>query len=435
MNETSARFISLNEWLEWQENLHFTAIELGLDRCKAVAENLDLLKPPFAVISVAGTNGKGSSVTMLSSILQNAGYNTGTYTSPHLIRYNERIRINGKEVDDKVLCDSFARIDSARDNISLTYFEFGTLAALDIFHRQNIDIALMEVGLGGRLDAVNILDADVALVCSIALDHQFWLGKDRESIGFEKAGIFRGHTPAICSDPEPPDSLIKHAKSIEAELRLLGRDYHYTSSQQEWTCKLPDKSYEALPKPCRFNEHQLQNAAGVIMALDCLPEPFEIDEEAIKKGLESFSLEGRFQVLDGDIPVIMDVAHNAEAAGILAESLQLMPCQGNTHIIIGMLNDKDHKAVFSELGKIADNWRIVEIDSRRATETAVLLSDLENSGNSNRVKTFSTMKSALLDVQESVQAGDRVVITGSFLTVGAAIQNIEIIKSLQETAA
>lgn len=425
MSQKQARFNTLPEWLKWQEGLHFTSIELGLDRCKAVAKNLDLMTPEHPVISVAGTNGKGSSVTMLNNILTEAGYKTGCYMSPHLIRYNERIRVGGVEVDDKTICQSFSRIDQARGKISLTYFEFGTLAALDIFRNEKVDIAILEVGLGGRLDAINILDADVALVSSIALDHEFWLGKDRETIAFEKAGIFRGDKPGVCSDPNPPHTLVAHAEKLGTDLHLLGRDYQYEFKGTEWDWIGETAQYHGLPKPCEYNHHQIQNASGVLMALSKLPERFSIQESAIREGLKQFQLEGRFQVINDNVTTIMDVAHNAEAAKILVDNLQRMSCDGKTHIVIGMLNDKDHAAVFTELCNVADNWRIVELLSSRATETHVLLNDLKKAGNRKTVQIFGNMQDALTDVYREAEDGDRVIITGSFLTVGAAISQLK----------
>ncbi len=425
MSQKQVRFKTLPEWLKWQEGLHFTSIELGLDRCKAVADNLGLLSPEYAVISVAGTNGKGSSVTMLNNILTEAGYKTGSYMSPHLIRYNERICVGGVEVDDKTICKSFARIDEARGKISLTYFEFGTLAAMDIFRNEKVDIAILEVGLGGRLDAINILDADVALVSSIALDHEFWLGKDRETIAFEKAGIFRGDKPAVCSDPNPPETLVAHAEDLGTRLSILDRDYHYEFNGENWDWLSEGVQYRALPKPCEYNYYQIQNASGVLMALTELPDRFPVSETAIRDGLKNFQLEGRFQVIQGDVTIIMDVAHNAEAASILVDNLERMPTEGKTHIVIGMLNDKDHRAVFGELRKVADNWRIVELNSLRATESQVLLNDLEKSGNQKKVKTFNDMHDALVDVHKEAEKGDRIIITGSFITVGAAISQLQ----------
>ncbi len=424
MSTEKPRFDNLQDWLKWQEGLHFTSIELGLDRCKAVANKLDLLSPTFKVISVAGTNGKGSSVTMLDNILSEAGYKTGSYMSPHLIRYNERIRVAGIEIDDDTLCDSFSRIDAARGKISLTFFEFGTLAALDIFRNEQIDIAILEVGLGGRLDAVNILDADVALVTSIALDHEFWLGKNRESIAREKAGIFRHKKPAACSDPNPPHTLIEYADSIGADLNLLGRDFQFEFTEDSWDWKTQLIEYKNLPKPCAYNRSQMANASGVLMALSCLPENFEISDTAIHEGLKQFQLNGRFQRITGDTEIILDVAHNQQAARIFAENLNRLNCAGDTHVVIGMLSDKDHTAVFAELDDIASSWRIVELDSPRATETSILLEELEKLENKKPVSTFSTMSAALDDVLTKVKKTDRIVITGSFLTVGAAINEL-----------
>jgi len=264
------RFNTLQEWLAWQEGLHFTSIELGLDRCMLVAKRMGLLHPSHAVISVAGTNGKGSSVSMLRGILNNAGYNTGSYTSPHLIRYNERICINGEEVSDELLCASFERIDRARGDVSLTYFEFGTLAAFDIFQRAGVDIAVLEVGLGGRLDAVNCLDADAALITTIDLDHQNWLGPDRESIGREKAGIMRSTAPAVCSDPNPPATILEHAAQLGTSLYMPGRDYEHHVTGNSWVWQSGKIHLGNLPQPSLYNPEQMANAAGVLMTLTLL---------------------------------------------------------------------------------------------------------------------------------------------------------------------
>ncbi len=421
MNKQEVRFDNLKDWLSWQEGLHFTSIELGLDRCKEVADRLNILNPDFTLISVAGTNGKGSSVTMLSNILKSAGYKVGTYMSPHLIRYNERIRINGEEIDDQSLCEAFKRIDCARDDISLTFFEFGTLAAIDIFIRQGVDIAVMEVGLGGRLDAVNILDADVALVTSIALDHQDWLGDTRDLIAREKAGICRSNRPAVCSDQNPPESLIEYTNEINADLFLLNRDYSFEQRSDDWSWNSKKTGYESLPRPCEHSSYQMLNASGVMMALHCLPEKFEITEASIRQGLEQFELAGRFQKIEGDVDIFMDVAHNEQAATTLSKNLSELECKGSTHIVIGMLSDKDHTAVFRELDKVADSWRIVELDSPRATDTQILIDELNKLGTDKPFTTFSDMATAIEDVQQQAVPGDRIIITGSFITVGAAI--------------
>ena len=425
-DKEAMRFNNLPDWLEWQEELHFTAIELGLDRCAAVAENMGLLNPDFTVISVAGTNGKGSSVTMMDSILSNSGYKTGCYTSPHLIRYNERIKLDGVEVTDEMLCESFSRIDHARGDISLTYFEFGTLAALDIFHHANIDVALLEVGLGGRLDAVNCLDADVALVSSIDLDHMQWLGMDREPLAREKAGIFRSDKPAICSDPHPPETVLQYAEEIGATLYIPGRDFNYQLSEDHWSWQWGSVVYESLPSPDQYNSCQVQNAAGVLMVLNTLKSKLPLKPDAIKKGLENFSLIGRFQMLTEGIQTILDVAHNAQAAKTLVHNLKQFPNSGKTHIIIGMLKDKDRISVLKELLEIADSWHTVSISSSRGSDSATLKRELLELGVVVPISEHDTVASAFLKLQNETGMHDRIVVTGSFLSVGDAIKHLEI---------
>jgi dihydrofolate synthase/folylpolyglutamate synthase len=413
--------------LEWQEELHFTAIELGLDRCTEVAENMGLLNPDFTVISVAGTNGKGSSVTMMDSILGNSGYKTGCYTSPHLIRYNERIKVDGVEVSDEMLCESFSRIDHARGDISLTYFEFGTLAALDIFHQVNIDVALLEVGLGGRLDAVNCLDADFALISSIDLDHMQWLGMDRETIAREKAGIFRAGKPAICSDPHPPETVLQYAEEIGATLYIPGRDYNYQLYDDHWSWQWGSVIYENLPRPSQYNSCQVQNAAGALMVLNISKSKLPIKTGAIEKGLKKFSLIGRFQMLtDGTTQTILDVAHNNQAARTLVHNLKQYPNSGKTHIIIGMLKDKDQRGFLSELIGIADYWHTVSISSSRGSDSGTLKNELLKLGVTVPVSESDTVANAFLKLQNETGMHDRIVVTGSFLSVGEAMKYLEI---------
>lgn len=418
------RFNHLHEWLKWQETLHFTAIELGLDRCTQVAENMGLLHPEFTVISVAGTNGKGSSVTMMESILANSGYKTGCYTSPHLIRYNERIKLNGVEVTDAMLCESFSRIDHARGDISLTYFEFGTLAALDIFHHKNIDVVLLEVGMGGRLDAVNCLDADVALITSIDLDHMQWLGMDRETIAREKAGIFRSDKPAICSDPHPPETVMQYADEIGAILYVLDRDFSYQGPDNHWSWKYGSEVYEKLPHPGKYNSCQIQNAAGVLMVLNTIKSILPIKTEAIKKGLDNFSLAGRFQMLDEKTQIILDVAHNMQSARTLVHNLKQSPKSGKTHIIIGMLKDKDQTAVLGELVEIADYWHTVSISNSKGSET--LKKELLELGVTVPISANNNVADVFIKLQNETGCDDRIVVTGSFLSVGDAIKYLKI---------
>ena len=385
---------------------------------------MSLLKPAYNVISVAGTNGKGSSITLLDQILRNAGYKIGRYTSPHLLRYNERICINGQEVTDTELCESFDRIDRARGDISLTYFEFGTLAALDLFRQHNVELVILEVGLGGRLDAVNVLDADIALINSIDINHQQWLGNNRESIGREKAGIFRNKAPAVCSDPNPPQSLLDCADALGTPLSILGRDYQLSKQHGTWSWNSNNNSLQELPRPMQYCNFQLQNAAGVLMVLDNIRHEYPVSPKDIKQGLNSFRLEGRMQLIPGDIPKILDVAHNRESVRALVDNLRLIPCVGQTHLIVGMLKDKDHVEVFKVLNDIADSWNIVTLDQERGSDAGSLISDLETIGINENVSEYMSVDEALKGLHVSSIPGDRIVITGSFLTVGAALRHL-----------
>lgn len=416
------RFNRLEKWLDWQESLHFTAIELGLERCRRVADNMGLLKPSYNVISVAGTNGKGSSITLLDKILRNADYKVGRYISPHLLKYNERICINGEEVSDAELCESFDRIDRARGDISLTYFEFGTLAALDLFRQHNVELAILEVGLGGRLDAVNVLDADVALITSIDIDHQQWLGDNRESIAREKAGIFRNKALAICSDPNPPQSLLDCADALGTPLSIAGRDYSYSSNNDTWSWQTKDLFLDELPRPMQYCDFQLQNAAGVLKVLDEIEHDYPVSVENIKQGLASFRLNGRMQIIPGKVAKILDVAHNSQSVKALVDNLKAIPCVGQTHLLVGMLKDKDHPEVLKVLSEIADSWSIVTLSQDRGCDAKTLLSDLGVLGIKDNVSEFKDVEEALEQLHQSSKSGDRIVVTGSFLTVGAALR-------------
>ena len=420
------RFNSLDEWLAWQEALHYPSIELGLDRCMQVAGRMGLLQPNYTVISVAGTNGKGSTVNFLSSIYKHAGYITGSYTSPHLIRYNERICINGREISDEMLCTAFNRVDRARGDISLTYFEFGTLAAMDIFQRSGVEIAILEVGLGGRLDAVNCLDADVALITTIDLDHENWLGSDRESIGREKAGIMRSGSPVICSEFDPPQSVIDYANALSSRLSVLGKDYEYHAHDYTWSWQSGSIRYENLPRPALYNPQQMTNAAGVLMALTILSDRFPVDIQAIKHGLQDFNLAGRFQIVPDKAQLILDVAHNRQAAALLVQNLKALPIKGKTHVLIGMLKDKNHLAVFRELSAVTDFWHIVTLDTARGAENKMLAEKLSGLYLNQDIVCYNTVADAMEYIRDKVETQDRIVVTGSFLTVGAAIEYLKL---------
>lgn len=426
VSDEPMRFNTLGEWLAWQEALHYPSIELGLDRCMMVAGRMGLLQPNYAVISVAGTNGKGSSVNFLSSILKHAGYITGSYTSPHLIRYNERICLNGKEVSDEMLCAAFNRVDRARGEISLTYFEFGTLAAMDIFQRSGVEIAILEVGLGGRLDAVNCLDADVALITTIDLDHENWLGTDRESIGREKAGIMRSNSPVICSEINPPQSVIDHAIALSSKLSVYGKDYQYTINGDTWSWQSGVISYKNLPRPALYNPQQMTNAAGVLMALNTLSDRFPVDIQAIKRGLQDFNLTGRFQIVPDKAQLILDVAHNRQAAALLVQNLKALTVRGKTHVVIGMLKDKNHLAIFRELSEVADFWHIVTLGPPRGADNRMLTEKLTAMNVNQSIVCYDTVADAMESIRERVEPQDRIVVTGSFITVGAAIKYLKL---------
>lgn len=420
------RFKELDEWLCWQEGLHFTAIELGLDRCRQVAERMHILQPGFKVLTVAGTNGKGSSVTMLDMILKRSGYRTGKYTSPHLLRYNERICVDGVEASDEDICAAFDRIDKARGDISLTYFEFGTLAALDVFCQKGVDIAIMEVGLGGRLDAVNILDSHASLITSIDIDHENWLGHDRDSVGREKAGIIRANCPSVCSDPEPPESVVQYAEECGVHLDTLGSDFNYVISENSWSWESAKTKYTALVKPTANNDCQIQNASGVLMILDRIASDFPVSKEAVVSTMQDFRLHGRFQMVPGKVPYILDVAHNREAAELLVQNLEKLPMSGETHCVIGLFKDKNHDLIFNELNKIVDHWYISDLESDRAEKARLLTEKLRNITGSPNIHNFVHVDKAMDEVSRRTKPGDRIVVTGSFLTVKAAILRLRL---------
>ncbi|HAZ60360.1 MAG TPA: bifunctional tetrahydrofolate synthase/dihydrofolate synthase [Gammaproteobacteria bacterium] len=417
----SARFNTLPEWLRWQEQLHVREIDLGLERARRVLEALGLPPTTWPVITVAGTNGKGSTVAMLESMLRSAGLRVGCYSSPHLLRYNERIRMDGVPVEDQPLCEAFARVDAARADVSLTYFEFGTLAAFDLFSRAGLDAAVLEVGLGGRLDAVNAIDADVAVVTGIGIDHVEWLGPDRESIGREKAGVFRSGHVAICSDPEPPTSIAAQAQSAGARLRQLGRDFHYQGHADGWDWQGVATSLPGLPLPALSGRVQLQNAAGVLAAIEALERPALLSPAVVARGLTSVRLPGRFQVLPGNPPVILDVAHNPHAAVRLAETLAEQAPVARTVAVTGMLRDKDAAGVFERLLPFVDSWYVCELDSPRAAPAAQLAAALAGLAAPGEIHLAASVPEALEAARAEAGREGRVLVFGSFLTVAAAL--------------
>ena len=416
---SEARFATLNDWLCWQETLHPRTIELGLERVRTVWRRLRPEPPPYLAITVGGTNGKGSCVALLESMLQAAGYRVGAYSSPHLLRYNERIRIEGMEASDTALCQAFARIDAARQDISLTYFEFGTLAALDLFYEASVDVAVLEVGLGGRLDAVNIIDADAALVVSIDLDHTEWLGPDRDHIAYEKAGIYRADRPAICADRDPPPRLTEQARMIGAKLLQVGRDYDFASTDPSWRWWSSDLHFDELPPPGLAGTHQIGNAAAALMVLASLRDRLSIPLSAIRTGLLQVKLPGRFQSIPGPVEWILDVAHNPLGATILATNLRERPCSGRTWAIFGLLADKDAHGIIHPLINVIDDWYPVTLTGPRGRSGQDLAQLLRAAG--ARVQVVADLVNAGQIAQTTARPGDRIVVLGSFQTVAPVL--------------
>jgi len=415
------RFDSLPAWLAWQETLHPEKIDLGLERVAAVADRLGLLQPDHCVITVAGTNGKGSSVALLDAILRAAGYRVGCYTSPHIRHYNERIHIDGSPVSDNDLCAAFERVDRARDGQTLSYFEFGTLAALQLFSEWTPDIAVLEVGMGGRLDAVNVLAADVALVTSISIDHSAWLGSDRETIGREKAGIFRPGRPAICSDPQPPASLQQHARALGARWYSLGQAFSYTAGQGCWHWQGVHSRQPDLPLPALPGSHQLNNAAGVLMAVETLGKRFPVSRTAIADGLQSVVLEGRCQLVPGVVETVFDVAHNPDSARRLRQLLAERPVHGRTRLVLGMLRDKDAAAFALALGPVVDRWYLAAPEAERSLPVAELQAQVATVAAAESIDCYPDVATALRQAQADAAGDDRVVVCGSFYTVAEAL--------------
>ncbi|NBO86102.1 MAG: bifunctional tetrahydrofolate synthase/dihydrofolate synthase [Burkholderiaceae bacterium] len=415
-------FTSLDQWLSHLETAHPVGIDMGLARITRVKESLGL-KFACPVITVGGTNGKGSTCAFLESILLAAGYKVACHTSPHLLRFNERARMNGADVSDADLLKAFERVEQARCRLSdpptLTYFEFTTLAIMDIFANASVDAVILEVGMGGRLDAVNIVDADCAIVTSIDLDHMAYLGNTREAIAFEKAGIFRTKAIAICADPMPPTSLINHANAIGADLWLMGKDYSFTGDQQQWGWTGRGKRFSGLGYPALRGANQLLNASAVIAALIALHDRLPVSAQDIRNGLAQVELPGRFQVLPGRPTVVLDVAHNPHAAATLAESIEAMAYHPYTYAVFGAMADKDIDGVLKPLLNTVDYWYCTDLPTPRAASA----SDL-----AKRLRAFNKEALVFMDPGAAYQAaldkageGDRILVFGSFYTVSGVM--------------
>ena len=420
-SNAATKFRSLDDWLAWQTTLHAREIELGLDRILEVAKRLKVIENKFTVITVAGTNGKGSTVAMLSTILHHAGYKVGTYTSPHIIHYNERIRVGLRCVGDEQLCASFTKIDAAREGISLSFFEFATLTALDIFNEQQVDVAILEVGLGGRLDATNIVDCDLAFVTSISLDHTEWLGNSRESIGYEKAGIFRAGVPAVCGDVDPPATIVEVAQKVDAKLYQINEQFSYEVAQSSWSFTAKGVEMHGLPLPNLSGAIQIRNAATTLMGLHCVRDKLPVTFEAIKTGLREVTLEGRFQRIVKDCEIILDVAHNYDSASVLAENLLALPKPNKTIAVFAILSDKDLNGIVELTHPHVDQWYISAVDSQRAMDVKQVEQVLRQHGQTVEIKLFSSVEQAYSQAQNDAHKGDRILVFGSIFTVAEVL--------------
>ncbi|MGA1079328.1 MAG: bifunctional tetrahydrofolate synthase/dihydrofolate synthase [Steroidobacteraceae bacterium] len=415
---------SLDRWLEWQQGLHPQGIELGLERVRRVAERLGILPPAPLVFTVGGTNGKGSVVAMLDAMLRAAGYRVGRFTSPHLRRYNERIVLDGQEVDDAALVAAFERIEATRQQALLTFFEWNALAALLLMRDGGVEVAVLEVGLGGRLDAVNIVDPDVAAVVSIGLDHCEWLGSSVEAIGREKAGIFREGRPAVFGSRDMPRSILACATQVGARLARLGVDYDYVEGPEDWTFVGPGCRREGLPVPALAGPVQLANAACALAALAAAEPRVLVSDDAVRAGLLAVELPGRFQVIHRKgCQWILDVAHNPAAARVLADNLAGSPVRGRTFAVMGLLQDKDAGGVLEALRKVVDVWILCGLPGERGRSAAALSAIASDLGLEH--VEVAHLHEGLTTAGTLAIEGDRVVVAGSFHVVGPALAWLE----------
>ncbi len=420
MSENIIKPTSLAEWLAYIEALHPKSIAMGLERVRRVVGRLNFtLSCP--IISIAGTNGKGSTCAMLESIYLKAGYQVGAYVSPHFVRYNERVRINQQEIQNEDLCRAFHAIEAAREDVVLTYFEMGTLAAIWHFAQSDLDVVILEVGMGGRLDAVNVFEPACAIVTSVDLDHMDYLGDTREKIGAEKAGIYRAGKPAICGDINPPNSVIDYAHDIKAEFHLINRDFKVKQQDNSWQYATKDGEELTLPQLSLQGDFQLSNAACAICAVQQLNEKLPVPIDMVGEALRVVTLLGRFYLFSQNPSVILDVAHNPQAAKSLAKNLEKEPCKGRTYAVFAMLADKDIKHVVRELESQIDRWYLAQTANARGASTAQLEKCLQLQVEKGLTQRFTDVGSALRSACIDADKNDRIIVFGSFYTVADAI--------------
>ncbi len=420
------RVRALSDWLEYIEALHPTDIELGLERLQKVVSALSLDFSTKTVISIAGTNGKGSTACFLANLLQASGQSTALYTSPHLLEFNERIRINGKSVSDEDLCQAFMQVEKARDRVLLTYFEFTTLAALLCFMNSNADFIILEVGLGGRLDAVNIINADMALITNIALDHIAWLGDTREQIAREKAGIIRSDKPVLYGETDVPQSITDHATALGAHLFHLSETFNYRMDSESWYWQGISHNGNELAlqveiRPGSLLESYPENAALALQAACLLP--LDINHDLLEQAYRQAVLTGRFQIVPGERSLVLDVAHNPHAAKLLVANIRRRFPGARVHMLIAMLADKDIKSTLSVLQDSVTAWYVANLENSRGSAAKMLYNELRCSGQ-NRVQLFDSVEQAFRAAERETPADNVLVVTGSFYTVAAVLELI-----------
>ena len=403
--------------------MHPKSIDLGLARVRKVYEALLPGSANPVTLTVGGTNGKGSSVALLDSILRAEGYRVGAYTSPHLLRYNERIKVNGEPADDAAICAAFERIERVRNGVSLSFFEFGTLAALDLFSASALDVQILEVGLGGRLDAVNIIDSDAALIASIAIDHRDWFGDSREAIALEKAGILRPGKPAVIGDPNPPQSLIDFAEGRGIALSRQGRDYGYERSDCGWNWFGLGTRLEHLPMPAIAGEHQLLNASAVLALLRSVCQRLPVSDVALRKGLETVKLAGRYQYFDGPVPVLLDVAHNPQAVEVLVGYLQTRFPGKRIHAVFAIMRDKDIAGIINPIKSLVDCWYLAPIPLARAATESELRAIFRELSVDNLEGGFNAAVEAFAAAKRRAHKDDLVLVFGTFPLVSEFLAN------------
>ena len=419
------RFNTLDQWLDWQTTLHPKEIDLGLERVTDVWHRLKPKGLQSLVVTVAGTNGKGSSVALLESIYRHAGYQVGAYTSPHLMRYNERIRINGQEVSDSDLCQAFEQVDQARGQTVLTYFEFATLTALILFTQQNLDLVILEVGLGGRLDAVNIIDADVALITTVDLDHTDWLGDSRQQIGLEKAGIMRTNRPVVVGDCAIPETVPAYAQEIGAEFYLAGRDFELSRSGDVWQWETKGATLLPLPQLSFNGKGQISNVSAVMMVCSLLQSRLPLNQMQMINGLEQVSLQGRAQLIEGEPSLLLDVAHNPQSVASLKAYLDRNDWPGRIYALFGLLKDKNAESIVEIITPAVSEWYLIDLPGSRGQSAEQLAKTIRQSGVESPVYCHHNFSSAFEAAQAEAEPQDLLLIFGSFLLVGDALQYLK----------